>query len=125
MNIAEVKNSPTPDLFTTLRIAIVEGDRPAAEMLHTFFRVMGLEPTLIDPENAPVATLRRLAPDVVLLDLDLPDLRALEIAREIDAPILYLSAKEEGAVRKPLNGSFEEMLRIFEAVLDGGTRHGG
>ncbi|HET7433892.1 MAG TPA: hypothetical protein VFN10_04170 [Thermoanaerobaculia bacterium] len=92
-------------------------------MLHTFFRLMELEPTLIAADGEAVPTIRRLRPDVLLLDLDLPNLRALEIAREIGTavPTIFLSeatAPRELApvVRKPKR--FEELLRLFEMVLD-------
>src|SRR5690349_3330762 len=77
-----MQHSAATQLFTT-RIVVVESDRATAEMLHTFFRLMEFDVTLADPDSAVVATIRRVAPPVVLLDLDLPDLRALELAREI------------------------------------------
>lgn len=108
-----MQDSPGSEVFTTRRIAILEGDYHTAEMLHTFFGLMDLEPSLIDPGPAAAATLRRLHPDVLLLDLDLPDLRALDIAREFDGtlPIIYLSAGN-----KP--STFEELLGLFERVLE-------
>jgi len=108
-----MQNSPGPQLFTTRRIAIVEGDRQTAEMLHTFFGLMDLEPSLIEPGPAALPTLRRLRPDILLVDLDHPDLRALDLAREIDPaiPIIYLSAD-----RKPR--TFDDLLGLFEKVLE-------
>jgi two-component system, OmpR family, response regulator MtrA len=98
-------------------------------MLHMFFRLMELECSLISHGSEAISTLRRLRPDVLILDLDLPDLRALDIAFEIRAlvprlPIIFLSDRTDspavpfGAplLRKP-HGKFEEMLRLFEAVL--------
>jgi DNA-binding response OmpR family regulator len=112
-----MKDSPQPEIFTIRRIAIIEGDRHAAEMLHTFFRLMELEPSLIEPDPAALPTLRRLRPDILLLDLDLPDLRALDIAREIGFPvrIIYLSARGGGF---PKPSSFEDLLTLFEHVLE-------
>ena len=103
----------------------MEGDRAAAEMLHMFFRLMELECSLVNPDSHAIATLRRLAPDVLILDLDLPDLRALEIARalhriptilltECDPQLIPLDAP---VMRKP-GGRFEELLRLFELVLE-------
>jgi DNA-binding response OmpR family regulator len=97
-------------------------------MLHTFFRLMELDCSLIPADFAAVPTVRRIAPDVVILDLDLPDLRALEIAHEIRLdtnalPIIFLTDREPCAVAfdapvlpKP-HDRFEELLRLFELVL--------
>jgi CheY-like chemotaxis protein len=111
-------------LFTTRRVALVEGDREAAEMLHTFFHVMELECSVIRPDSNAVPTVRRLAPDVLILDLDLPDLRALEIARELRTiPTILLTSLEpqllplEGPVMRKPGDRFEDLLRLFEMVL--------
>jgi DNA-binding response OmpR family regulator len=105
-------------------VALVEGDRDAAEMLHTFFLLMELECSLVRPDSNAVPTVRRLAPDVLILDLDLPDLRALEIARELrPIPTILLTSLEPQllpvgppVMRKPRD-RFEELLRLFEMVL--------
>lgn len=105
-------------------MALVEGDRRAAEMLHTFFRLMELECSIVGPDRDAISNLRRLAPDVVILDLDLPDLRALDIARELRAvPIILLTSRDPQLVpvdapvmRKP-GDAFEELLRLLELVL--------
>lgn len=119
-----VKHRPAVDLFSTRRVALVEGDRQAAEMLHMFFRLMELECSLIRPDSDAVATVRRLHPDVLILDLDLPNLRALDIARELrGVPMILLTDREPSLVpldapvmRKPRD-RFEELLRLFEMVL--------
>lgn len=93
-------------------------------MLHTFLVLMELECSIVRPDRDAIPTLRRFAPDVVILDLDLPDLRALEIARELRAvPIILLTSRDPQlmpidapVMRKPGN-VFEELLRLFELVL--------
>lgn len=97
-------------------------------MLHTFFRLMELDCSLIAPDRDTVSTIRRQQPDVLILDLDLPDLRALDIAREIRTgfprlPIIFLTddptatlAFDAPLMRKP-HDRFEELLRLFELVL--------
>ncbi len=102
-------------------------------MLHMFFSLMELECSLVPPFSDPIGTLRRLAPDVLILDLDLPDLRALEIARAVrvydDAlPIIFLSEDIDEiapiaapSMRKP-HDRFEELLQLFELVLEVGWR---
>lgn len=102
---------------------MVDGDREAAEMLHMFFRLMELECSLLDPLSDVAATIRRLDPDVVILDLDLPDLRSLDLAREIRTPIIFVTELESRftvvdapVIRKPRD-RFEELLRLMEMVL--------
>jgi len=114
-------------MFTTRRVLVVDGDRQAAEILHTFLRLMELDCSLIAPETDVVATIRRQRPDILILDLDLPDLRALEIANavHIDArtlPIIFLTDGEpialpDGPVLRKPRDRFEELLRLFEMVL--------
>jgi DNA-binding response OmpR family regulator len=117
-------------MFTTRRIALVDGDRQAAEMLHMFFRLMELECSLIRPDGDTVPTVRRLRPDILIVDFDLPDLRALDIGREIRAalptlPIIFLTDREPLSLTPPImrkpHASFEESLRLFEYVLALGT----
>jgi DNA-binding response OmpR family regulator len=109
-------------------VAVVESDRQAAEMLHMFFRLMELECSLLPPGSSLVPTIRRLAPDVLILDLDLPDLHALEIATQLRSsvpalPLIFLTDDPASApplhaplMRKPRD-RFEELLRLFEIVL--------
>jgi len=118
-----IKHSPDVETFKTRRVAIIDGDRQAAEMLHMFFRLMELECSLISPSSDIIATLRRLDPDVVILDFDLPNLRSLDLAREIRPPIIFITEDDPAltgidapVIRKP-RGSFEELLRLMELVL--------
>ena len=104
-------------------MAVIDGDREAAEMLHMFFRLMELECSLIPPDSDAAATVRRLDPDVVILDLDLPDLRSLDLAREIRTPVIFVTDDDPAltgvsapCIRKPRD-RFEELLRLFEMVL--------
>ena len=97
-------------------------------MLHMFFRLMELECSLVPPDSEAAPTVRRLRPNVVILDLDLPDLRALDIAREVRRtrlapPIIFLTEREPlripldaPAIRKPRD-RFEELLGLLEIVL--------
>src|SRR6185369_16434935 len=98
--IASVRNpmqhSADSPLFTT-RIAVVASDRSTAEMLHTFFRLMEFEIALVEADSGALDTIRRAAPAVVLIDLDLPDLRALELAREIGTEFAMIFMTAHGA----------------------------
>lgn len=124
-----MKDSSEPEIFTTRRVAVVEGDADSAEMLHTFFRLMDLEPSVIPPDSDAAATISRLNCDVVLLDADLPRLRAVELASEIrrllpGVVIIFMTAREAAAVppgelfvSKPRR--FEDLLAVMELLLEG------
>jgi CheY-like chemotaxis protein len=124
-----MQDTAEPLPFTT-RLAVVEGDRHTAEMLHTFFRLMEFDIALVDPGNEAADTICRLAPEVALIDLDLPDLRALELAAELRlrAPavaLLFQTAQPSApappgatVIAKPRSAAFEELLRVMEAVLE-------
>ena len=119
-----MQDSADSPLFTT-RIAVVVSDRPTAEMLHMFFRLMEFEIALVEDDFRALDTIRRAAPAVVLLDLDLPDLRALELAREIgeEFNVIFMTAcgavPPDGAPVVPKPGRrFEEYLSLLEVVLE-------
>jgi DNA-binding response OmpR family regulator len=126
-----MKDSPEPTLYSTRRIAVVEGDQAAAEMLHTFFRLLDLEPSLIDPAGDVFATIGRLHPDVALLDADLPNLRAVDLAAHLrrDDPHLGLLFTS-GSRTEPIDGiavvgkprRFEDLLDVMDAVLQAAAR---
>lgn len=119
-----MKHSPGLEMFSTRRVAVVEGSREAAEMLHMFFRLMELECSLIKPDEHAASNIRRFDPDILILDLDLPDLRALEIARKTrGVTIVFVSDHEPPlapvdapVMRKP-RGAFEDLLGLFETML--------
>ena len=124
------KSSSAVEMFSTRRVALVEGDCRAAEMLHMFFCLMELECAIVRPDANVIPTLRRLDPHVLILDLDLPNLRALDIARELrGCPMILLTARDPQLIpidapvmRKPPVAQkpelqFEELLRLFELVL--------
>ena len=113
-------------MFNPRRVAIVEGDRTVAEILEVFFRLMEVECWVVSHRADAVPALARLRPDVLILDLDLPDLRAVEIARDVHSllpglPIIYLTDLQTHVDVAPLiakpHGRFEDLLRLFEVVL--------
>ena len=117
-----MQHSADSPLFTT-RIAVVEGDPATAEMLHTFFRLMDFDIALVEADSKAADTIRRVAPAVVLIDLDLPDLRALDLAHEIGSEfaIIFMTArgaKGPGVVVPKPRPVFEELLGLLEVVLE-------
>jgi DNA-binding response OmpR family regulator len=121
-----MKDIPPPPWRTNHLVAIVEGERNDAEMLHSFLRLIGIDAAVVKPDSDALDTIRREVPDVVVVDLDLPALRGLELAREIgqslpSAGIVFSTRRRisshERVVRKPYV-SVEELLRLAEIVLN-------
>lgn len=94
---------PTNQVATIL---VVEDDLDLAEMLKTYFEVHGFQVlTAADGEDA-LATCRQNRPDLVLLDIRLPDIDGYEVARQLRSqgrtatlPIIFLTEKRARADR--------------------------
>lgn len=132
-----MKNTAEAPPFSIGRVAVVDDDPRAAEMLHTFFRLMDVDSVVIPPvEDAAeltAATICRERVDALLLDFDLPDLHALDIVAQVRllAPALPIVLVTEVPDSTPprIEGvllalrpteSFEELLRLMEIVLAAG-----
>ena len=129
-----IKDTAEPSPFTIGRIAVVVEDRAVAEMLHTFFRVMGIETVVVSPGEGPpeavAGSICRVSPQAVVLDGDLPNLHAMDIARaiRIAAPTLpIILTTRNPAAAPPIAGltiarrpteRFEELLDLLEVVLE-------
>jgi DNA-binding response OmpR family regulator len=87
-------------------ILIVEDDLDVAEMLDAYFRVQGYEVTSSNWGEDAVKLCRELRPDLVILDIRLPDIDGYEVARRLrdnrrteSVPIIFLTEKRSRAER--------------------------
>jgi PleD family two-component response regulator len=85
-------------------ILIVEDDLDVAEMLNAYFRVQGYEVFTVNWGEDGVRSALASAPDLVILDIRLPDIDGYEVARRLrddrrtqDIPIIFLTEKRERA----------------------------
>jgi len=85
---------------------IVEDDADQAEMAARMVRYRGFEPAIAGTGNAGLALARELRPDVVLLDLMLPDTSGFEVCRGLRAgrdtmltPVVMLTALNDASNR--------------------------
>jgi two-component system response regulator RegX3 len=80
-------------------VLIVEDERPIAEPLSKLLRREGFRPEIATTLAEARASLRVSAPDVVLLDLMLPDGDGKDLLRELrttsDVPVVVLTARGE------------------------------
>lgn len=78
---------------------VIEDDQDIRELVRTVLTQAGFEVTVAASGSEGVAAARRLSPDVITLDLGLPDIDGFEVARQIrefsDAYIVMLTARAE------------------------------
>jgi DNA-binding response OmpR family regulator len=84
------------------KILIVEDDLDVAEMLNAYFRVQGYEVFTVNWGEDGVRAGQTIFPDLIILDIRLPDIDGFEVARRLRAdrhtreiPIIFLTEKRE------------------------------
>src|SRR5574338_752786 len=83
-------------------ILIVEDDLDIADMLNAYFRVQGYEVNTVNWGEDGVRACQIQSPDLVILDIRLPDIDGFEVARRLRGgrktkmiPIIFLTEKRE------------------------------
>lgn len=91
---------------TKSKILIVEDDLDVAEMLNAYFRVQGYEVFTVNWGEDGVRSAQQVHPDLVILDIRLPDIDGYEVARRLradrrtsDIPIIFLTEKRDRSDR--------------------------
>ena len=81
------------------RILLIDDDPGLAPPLREYFRPFGLELESVTHPADGLASIEREPPDLVLLDVMLPDMDGFEVCRRIrresDLPVLMLTARGE------------------------------
>jgi DNA-binding response OmpR family regulator len=77
-------------------IAIVDDEAPAREMVGDYLKMHGFTVTLCDGGKSLRATIRKASPDLVVLDLNMPEEDGLSIIRDLksrsNVPVIMLTA---------------------------------
>jgi len=88
------------------KILVVEDDLDVAEMLNAYFRVQGYEVFTVNWGEDGVRACKTISPDLVVLDIRLPDIDGYEVAKRLrvdrrtqDVPIIFLTEKRDRADR--------------------------
>lgn len=83
-------------------LLIVEDDLDIADMLNAYFRIQGYEVLTVNWGEDGVRAAQTSSPDLVILDVRLPDIDGFEVARRLrsmrrtrDLPIIFLTEKRE------------------------------
>jgi len=84
------------------KILIVEDDLDVADMLNAYFRVQGYEVFTVNWGEDGIRACQTSQPDLVILDIRLPDIDGYEVARRLRSnrrtqqiPIIFLTEKSE------------------------------
>jgi PleD family two-component response regulator len=84
------------------RILVVEDDIDISKMLRIYFDSQGYEVLVANRGNAALETCRRKLPNVVVLDIQLPDIDGYEVCRSLRnntrtsyVPIIFLTQKDD------------------------------
>jgi two-component system, OmpR family, response regulator MprA len=108
------------DFSRTARVLVVEDDEDIAQALQRSLRMEGYEVrTAADGESA-LEQGRSFAPDLVILDLGLPKLDGIEVAKSLrsedDVPILILTARDalDSRVAGLDSGADDYLVKPFE-----------
>ena len=85
--------------MSKLQVLVVEDDRPVCNLLTTTLKANGYQYLAVGKGEAAVMEAASHQPDVVLLDLGLPDMDGVEVIRRIrswsNMPIIVISARTE------------------------------
>ncbi len=102
------------------RVLVVEDDEDIALVLQRMLRTEGYEVRVARDGEAAVTDARAYVPDLVILDLGLPKLDGIDVARELrghdDVPILVLTARDavDSRVEGLDAGADDYLVKPFE-----------
>ena len=102
------------------RVLVVEDDAEIAGVLQRSLRMEGYDVRVSGDGEAALADARSFVPDLVVLDLGLPRLDGMEVAKRLraddDVPILMLTARDavEARVEGLDSGADDYLVKPFE-----------
>jgi two-component system response regulator MprA len=102
------------------RVLVVEDDEEIAGVLQRSLRLEGYDVRVSPDGETALTDARSFVPDLVILDLGLPRLDGMEVARRLraddDVPILMLTARDaiESRVEGLDNGADDYLVKPFE-----------
>ena len=102
------------------RVLIVEDDEAIAEVVQRILRIDGYKTEIASDGAAGLALAASFDPDIVILDLGLPQIDGTEVARRLreagDVPILVLTARDatEAKVEGLDAGADDYLVKPFE-----------
>jgi two-component system, OmpR family, response regulator len=123
----------TPDQAELTRVLVVDDEPNISALLSATLRLVNFSVQVAESGRAALAAIAEFDPDLVVLDVMLPDLDGFEVARRLraaghDVPVLFLTARD--AVQDRISGlsagaddyvtkpfSLEEVVLRIRAIL--------
>jgi two-component system, OmpR family, response regulator MprA len=108
------------DVSRPARVLVVEDDEPIAQALQRSLRLEGYEVRVAPDGVAALDEAHAFLPDLVILDLGLPRLDGIDVARQLradgDVPILMLTARDalDSRVEGLDSGADDYLVKPFE-----------
>lgn len=105
------------------KILIVDDDVTITELMKALVIMDGHEPTIVNDSLKTVEVARSVNPDLITLDLMMPDLNGFELCELLhsdpkfsDTPIIIISAKDDPRSREKALavGAREYMIKPFD-----------
>jgi DNA-binding NtrC family response regulator len=119
---------------STHRIVIIDDERPILMTLEALLKRNAYEPHLANTAGAGTTLVRKVNPDLVLLDLGLPDADGIDVLRELkeerpDVQVIILTAHDSlaNAIESIKLGAFhfiskpyapEELLNLIDRAIE-------
>ena len=93
-------------LMMAKKVLIVEDDSNIAELLNLYLEKEGFEPLVAKDGGKGVVQFRAFQPDLVLLDIMLPQLSGMEVLRRlrkegVQLPVIMLTARDSVVDKVP------------------------
>ena len=110
-----------PDPGRQLRFLVVEDDQEIAAVMQRILRTTGADARIAPDGQSAIEQVSTFKPDVVLLDLGLPQVDGVEVARQLrqmgnDVPIIAVTARDasEARVEGLDAGADDYVIKPFE-----------
>ena len=88
------------------QILIVEDDEDTAEVVCTLLQDAGFEATAVDHGQAALNEISSMSPDLVLLDINLPDMNGIDILKTLISDLLPGAPGPQKTTKNNSSGSF-------------------
>jgi DNA-binding response OmpR family regulator len=111
-------------VFAPIKVMVIEDDKYIREAIRLCFKIFWpeAETKFADDGQSGIDTTRSYSPDIILLDLGLPDITGYDVIERIKpfnkAPIIILSATrdKENIVRAIQSGATDYIIKPFKQI---------